>query len=318
MMIATHLTVSIVIPTHNRARLVCEAIDSVLAQTRVPDEIIVVDDGSTDDTQNVLKKYQAPVIVVYQSNSGRSTARNVGMAHSTAELICFLDDDDTLTETSIEVRAAFLERNLAVDVVYGDIAMSTITGTHLGLYNDFVPVPSASGDLFAEFIQRNVRPIHAFMMRRACYKVVTQFRTDLSYLEDYHFWLQIAMYFHFGYINNVLGNYRLHANQTTTTKKDWMYEVEISVRNTFFDTTAFLALSPAQRARAYSIQATQYMLLGNVREARYWYRRTITTAPKMLRSYGLLALTIFGRNSFNQGINLMRRLRGQSALKTVN
>jgi glycosyltransferase involved in cell wall biosynthesis len=85
---------SVIIPTFNRAALVCEAVDSVLAQSEPPQEIIVVDDGSTDGTQQQLKKFGDAVKVIYQENSGISSARNTGIKHARCEWLAFLDSDD--------------------------------------------------------------------------------------------------------------------------------------------------------------------------------------------------------------------------------
>ena len=169
------LTVAVIIPTYNRAHLVCEAIDSCLAQTRIPDEIIVVDDGSTDDTPTVLAKYSTPVILVRQENAGRSPARNKGIEKATSNLILFLDDDDTLKLHTIALCAQVLEHRLEVGVVYGDIEISDLNGKSQGKFSQVAGTTAPSGDVFAAFAQRNLRPIHAFMIRRLCFYVIGTF-----------------------------------------------------------------------------------------------------------------------------------------------
>ena len=88
--------ISVVIPTYNSARYLADSIDSVLNQTLTPLEVIVVDDGSTDETSHVVRRYQdrGPIRYFYQDNSGPSTARNRGIAESRGDLIAFLDADD--------------------------------------------------------------------------------------------------------------------------------------------------------------------------------------------------------------------------------
>src|SRR5690242_12522755 len=90
------LSVSVIIPTFNRAALVTQAIDSALSQTHAPDEIVVVDDGSTDATPELLAQYGPTIRVVRQENRGRSAARNAGIQNSRGDLILFLDSDDVL------------------------------------------------------------------------------------------------------------------------------------------------------------------------------------------------------------------------------
>src|SRR5215207_1855104 len=124
--------ISIIIPAYNRADLLPKTLDSALAQTRLPDEIIVVDDGSTDSTADVLAGYSAPVIVLRQPNWGRSAARNAGMAHSTGDLLMLLDSDDLLLPESIERLAGFLETNAAYDVAYSSAFVVDGTGATIG------------------------------------------------------------------------------------------------------------------------------------------------------------------------------------------
>src|SRR5689334_2160139 len=97
-------SVSVVIPTYNRAELVGEAIDSVLGQSRPPLEVIVVDDGSTDDTADVVGRYGARVVYLRQPNCGPATARNVGVARARGDLIALLDSDDRWLPRKLELQ----------------------------------------------------------------------------------------------------------------------------------------------------------------------------------------------------------------------
>lgn len=102
--------VSAIIPTYNRARAVCEAVESVLRQTYPRVEVIVVDDGSTDDTQQELKKYGDRIRVVTQPNAGPSAARNHGIAMARGEFVAFLDSDDLWLPTNLERQVGLLQK----------------------------------------------------------------------------------------------------------------------------------------------------------------------------------------------------------------
>ena len=96
------IQISAVIPTYNRAHLIGPAVESVLRQTKQPAEIIVVDDGSTDDTREQVASFGDLVRYIYQANSGASAARNRGVREARSEWIAFLDSDDLWLETHLE------------------------------------------------------------------------------------------------------------------------------------------------------------------------------------------------------------------------
>jgi glycosyltransferase involved in cell wall biosynthesis len=110
--------VSVVIPTYNRAHLLKESLDSILRQTVPVREIIVVDDGSTDNTQELVRSYGQPVILLTQNRAGESAARNRGKAHASSEWIAFLDSDDVWRPTKIAKQLQYLEHHPSCDFIH--------------------------------------------------------------------------------------------------------------------------------------------------------------------------------------------------------
>lgn len=114
-------SISVVIPVYNTERYLAEAIGSVLNQTLAAEEIIIVDDGSTDSTMEVAKKFEPAVRIINQPNKGTGTARNRGVLAARGNYLAFLDADDKWTSDKLEVQLAFLQEHPGIDMVFGNV-----------------------------------------------------------------------------------------------------------------------------------------------------------------------------------------------------
>lgn len=123
------MRVSVVIPAYNRAKRLPRAINSVLAQAPAEVEIIVVDDGSTDDTRSVVARYGDRVRYIYQPNAGVGAARNAGMRHATGELVAFLDSDDRWHGFKLSAQMALFDARPDVGLVFSDFAIEKPDGS---------------------------------------------------------------------------------------------------------------------------------------------------------------------------------------------
>ena len=115
------MPVSVIIAAYNCEAYIAEAIESVLGQTVPPDEVIVIDDGSTDGTRASLDRFGDRIIALNQANSGQAVAVNKGLAMASGELISFCDADDLWTGRKLELQLALLERNSDVEAVFGKV-----------------------------------------------------------------------------------------------------------------------------------------------------------------------------------------------------
>lgn len=122
------MRVSIIIPTYNRAHLICHSIDSILAQTYPDYEIIVIDDGSTDNTGETLKKYGGRIKYVRQENRGFGAARNRGLEEVTGEYIAFLDSDDLWKDYKLALQVELMDRLPEVDFLFSDFTILKPSG----------------------------------------------------------------------------------------------------------------------------------------------------------------------------------------------
>lgn len=125
------MKVSVIIPTYNRSKLLVAAVESVLAQTYQDFEIIVVDDGSTDDTEQQMRRYVGRVTYIKQRNSGVNAARNHAISVSSSEYIALLDNDDLWLECKLELQVALLERHTEAGFVFSDFIIRKESGAQI-------------------------------------------------------------------------------------------------------------------------------------------------------------------------------------------
>src|SRR5262245_36251444 len=115
------MRVSVIIAAYNAEAYLAETIESVLGQTVPPDEVIVIDDGSTDGTRGVLDRFGDRIVALAQANSGQAVAVNRGLATARGELIGFCDADDLWTTSKLDMQLALLDRDGSVEAVFGKV-----------------------------------------------------------------------------------------------------------------------------------------------------------------------------------------------------
>ena len=181
--------VTVVIPTYNRGPMVREAIESVLGQTYPSFELIVVDDGSTDDTMAQLGKYRSRLRLFSQARKGVSAARNVGAGQARGSLLAFLDSDDLWRPTKLAFQADFMELHPEIAVCQTD---------EIWIRNGVRVNPRAihrkpEGDIFLPSLDLCLVSPSAVMMRRDLFMALGGFDEALPVCEDYDLWLRIAI-----------------------------------------------------------------------------------------------------------------------------
>jgi len=211
--------VSVVIPTYNSAAMVEEAIESVLAQTYRDFEIVVIDDGSTDNTEDVAYRFGERVRYFKQENQGVSAARNIGIKQSLGEYVAFLDSDDLWLPEKLAEEVPWLDGDPKLGLVYCDwTVVSGETVLHSSYLRD---LPATSGYVFDELIQSGFILTSGVVVRRACLEGVGDFDKSLAIAQDYDLWLRISYQWKVQLVNRCLFTKRscegsLSANLTKT------------------------------------------------------------------------------------------------------
>ncbi len=205
------LRVSVVIPSYNYGRFIAQAIESVLAQTVAAHEIIVVDDGSKDDTIERLAGYSGRVRLIEQPNAGVGAARNTGARAATGDLIAFLDADDLWTPTKIEKQVHRFETDTQIGLVHCGFVEIDIDGNEQRHF-----IVGAEGWIANRILMFDpitiVAPGSTAMVSREAFEEVGGFDARCPPSEDWEFSLSVARKFKVGFVPEPLLRYRQHGS----------------------------------------------------------------------------------------------------------
>ena len=193
--------VSVVVPAHNYGHLLGETLATLRAQTSPHWEAVVVDDGSTDDTEAVATRAAADdprVRYVRQANAGASVARNTGLAHTGGAFVQFLDADDLLEPRKFEAQVAYLDAHPDVGVVYGDVRFFTdgapgVLRRAMASDDPWMPCVSGTDDVLRALTHANALVVNAPLVRRAVLDAVGPFDPGIRGVEDWDLWLRCAL-----------------------------------------------------------------------------------------------------------------------------
>jgi glycosyltransferase involved in cell wall biosynthesis len=180
--------VSIIIPTYNREYCLQKAIDSVLAQTYPHFELIVVDDGSIDNTENLVKNYNADIVYIQQKNRGPAAARNRGVQAARHNLLAFLDSDDRFAENKLEVQVRTMQEKPAYLISH----TQEIWYRKGRILNQKIRHKKNSGDIFNQSLELCAVGMSTVLMHRKIFQRYGPFDEDFPCCEDYEYWLRVS------------------------------------------------------------------------------------------------------------------------------
>jgi len=332
---AVPVDVSVIIPTYNRSGFVRACIQGLRGCGLKNLEIIVVDDGSSDDTAEVVRQTDPQTVFVQQKNSGPAAARNNGYAHSRGRYVAFLDCDDEWLPDVPGRAVELLDRHPQVDLLFADAKMGSCehgfeSWIESGGQQAFFELPHAPvdddfrilerGPLFERMAVRNPVFIGAVIMRREAFERAGKFDPQLCGAADWHLWLRMASMFTFGYLHRPLAIYLKHpggmSNDFDGMSREFCMTLE-KLQN-------FPALSPAQRDHVrrrhlwhlfhYAYRAYNR---GDYSTARKRFGQLLRRQPGSLRTWGYWGASLLPAGIVNWLRNRRRALRGDSPVKTV-
>ena len=222
--------VSVIIPAYNQALYVSQTIQSVLEQTCADYELIVVDDGSTDETPRILAGVQDTRIrVIRQPNAGLSAARNTGLRQSSAPLVTFLDADDFFLPDKLEVLSKYLENHPDIGLVVGRARYVDHIGNTIA---EQVKTPPRLA--LPELLLENPICVSGILLRRIWLERIGVFDEALRACEDWDLWLRlIAAGCQMAWVEHLVVAYRVHPGQMTR-QSERMRKALLSTLDKFF------------------------------------------------------------------------------------
>lgn len=204
--------VSVIIPSYNCSTYLERALRSALKQTYTDLEIVVADDGSTDETAEIVARYPS-VRYVYQRNSGLPSARNLAVSRSSGAYLAYLDADDMWYPHKLQQQVAFLDQHKECGMVHSDLTFVDEQDRPITLEWHFDNRGAVhQGDCLMGLLNNCLIQVPTVVERRSCFEETSGFDERFGRVEDYLHWLQLAMNgHHIGYISAPLAFYRWRA-----------------------------------------------------------------------------------------------------------
>ncbi len=273
--------VSVIIPNYNHARFLGDAIRSVLAQTYRPVEIIVVDDGSTDNSGEVAAGFGDQIRYIYQTNAGLSAARNTGLRAAKGSLIGVLDADDMYEPNFLETLVAALQADPQADGVYCGYRFVDEANNPLPQIENR-PLPST--DLYPALLDGNFFVPESVFLRRRVYDEVGFFDESLRACEDWDVWLRAARKFRLIHAPHILTRHRVLAGSMSTDPLRMLTARLAVLKKHVGEEPASAGNSTAHRAygRAYLGSCVEYLQYGHPERAYECFQKMAGICPSLL------------------------------------
>lgn len=280
---------SVVIPAYNSAGYLRQSIESALAQTRRPLEVIVIDDGSTDDTREVARAY--PVRYVYQSNRDRAVARNHGARLATGRLIAFLDADDVWLREHLALSVAALEREPSAPLSASDYLLVDASLRPIGQ-----ATKTSREQSLESLLVENSIATSAVVVRAGAFRAVGGFDESLEGSEDWELWLRLTALAPAVRVEAVTMLYRVHPASASSRALDALPERLFRACDRIYASSWLPPRLVRLRRRTYAwsalLVAVNYALNRRRGHALRWLARAVGSHPAVLGDRRWLATAL--------------------------
>lgn len=294
--------ISVIIPTYNYARFIGFCLESIFAQTYKDFEIIVVDDGSTDDTAEVLKKYEDKIHYIYQPNKGPAVASNAGIKVAKGEYIAFIGSDDLWLPDKLEDQVRVFNEDMKVGIVFSDASSFNENGIISKSILEEENI--CTGFCFERLFMGNYLIMSTVMIRKACLEKSGLFDEELSSVEDYDLCLRISAFYKIEFVDKILAMRRVHPSNIS---KNFCQLLDNEIR-VIQKIMALHSEKISQMGKKVSIRlcslfnqhGLEMVEKGKIHEAKKNFFKALMTRPLSIRPYYYLLATMAGKRGFEK------------------
>lgn len=290
-----NVLISVIIPTYNRCRLLEKAIESVLLQTYKKFEIIIIDDCSTDKTEELIKGFKDDRIKYYRNETSlyAAASRNRGIQKSSGEFISFLDDDDMWMPEKLEKQINKFKNNQNLGLVYGGVKI-IFENQNLTYINQ----PKVSGDIYKKMLIKNhIGVTPSVLIKRSVFNKIGLFDTTFPAREEYDLWIRIAKEYEIDYVDEplLISYVRINLDRISSNLNNYIeannllnekYQVEINNNLTYKEISIRLAEQK-------SLLGAQAIKINNKKLAIRYFWHSMKKKPS-LKTFLTMCVSLFG------------------------
>jgi glycosyltransferase involved in cell wall biosynthesis len=299
--------VSIILPVYNSAKLLPAALESAFAQTFQDFEIIAVNDGSTDDTAQVLKQYEPRIRIMHQANAGASSARNAAIRVAQGEFIAFLDADDIWEPQKLALQVEAMRADAKLGVCYTECLYFDEEKSWLA---NFGRHPQMSGMIFDAILADHFISMSSVLVRKRCLDEVGLFDESLIGSEDYNVYLRLAKKYPYHFVNQPLVRLRCHDGNLSGNLPQ-MCRDEIANLDKIAAMFPDMAIPKRRLSAQLLYRFGQYHFdAHDFKLARECFARSIRFGPLRLKSYIYLVASSLPLGLLQTLRNVVRAVRG--------
>jgi glycosyltransferase involved in cell wall biosynthesis len=307
--------VSVILPTYNRAYIISRAISSVLNQTYRNLELIVIDDGSTDNTKDVVKNFNDDRLkyINHKQNKGANAARNIGINYANGEYVAFQDSDDEWLPEKIEKQInVFKEAKTEVGVVY-----TSFWSINDGISKTYYPpsfIKQKEGNVHEILLETNFISTPTAIVKKECFEKVGLFDEGLPRLQEWELWIKISKHYRFKHIDEPLVNSYLQPNSISRNMNAWI----IARKRILEKYSEEISKKPVLLGKHYFEIGTLLCLYGEIKEGRSYFFKGVKTFPFNIKLLFSTLFSLFGLSVYNKATTIYLKIKEVGLIKIFN